>query len=215
MEEASGRLVVSITQVQPLRNKSLICVGGGGMFDSGPQFVFNLGGGPGIRVHQFGGRQPRRRPREANANGEERPQSAGSVLTNLLPLLILFILPLLSSIFSSSSSEPAGPTFRFETPLPPHTLHRRTPRLKVDYYLNPNDVIDYSNRKMGQLDQRAEVNYVSQLQYECEVESQKRNRMIHDAQGWFFQDVEKMREAMSLELRSCRRLDELRVPRSY
>ena len=185
------------------------------MFDSGPQFVFNLGGGPGIRVHQFGGRQPRRRPREANGNGEERPQSATSVLTNLLPLLILFILPLLSSIFSSGSSEPAGPTFHFEAPSPPHTLHRRTPRLKVDYYLNPNDVIDYSNRKMSQLDQRAEVNYVSQLQYECEVESQRRNRMIHDAQGWFFQDVDKMREAMGLELRSCRRLDELRVPRGY
>lgn len=185
------------------------------MFDSGPQFVFNLGGGPGIRVHQFGGRQPRRRPREANANGEERPQSATSVLTNLLPLLILFILPLLSSLFSSSSSEPAGPTFRFETPSPPHTLHRKTPRLKVDYYLNPNDVIDYSNRKMSQLDQRAEVSYVSTLQYECELESQRRNRMIHDAQGWFFQDVDKMREALSLELRNCRRLDELRVPRSY
>ena len=37
------------------------------MFDGGPQFVFNMGGGPGFRVHQFGGDRPRRRPREANA----------------------------------------------------------------------------------------------------------------------------------------------------
>ena len=185
------------------------------MFDGGPQFVFNLGGGPGFRVHQFGGGRPRRRPREANENPEGTPQSAGSILTNLLPLLILFVLPVLSSIFSSGSSEPPGPTFRFDSPRPPHTLHRTTSRLKVDYYVNPNDVIDYSTRKMNQLDQKAEVNYVSQLQYECEIETQKRNRMMQDAQGWFFQDADRMREARNLDLRSCRRLDELRVPRSY
>ena len=184
------------------------------MFDSGPQFVFNMGGGPGIRVHQFGGGRPLRRPRRANGNSEEPPQSATSALTSLLPLLILFVLPLLSSLFTSSSSTPAGPSMRYDSPSPPYTMHRVTPRWKVNYYVNPNEVIDYSHRKMTQLDQRAEVNYVTKLQYECELETQTRNRMMQDAQGWFFQDEDKMREARSLELRNCRRLDDMRAPRA-
>ncbi|KAI4262627.1 MAG: hypothetical protein L6R42_002199 [Xanthoria sp. 1 TBL-2021] len=182
--------------------------GGGpfGGFDSAPQFVFNLGGGPGFRVHQFGGGRPRRRPREANGDPNQAPQSAGSVLSNLLPLLILFVLPLLSSIFSSST--PAGPSFRFDTPEPPYTMQRTTPRLMVDYYLNPAEVEDYSNRKLKDLDKRAESSYVTNLQYECQREIQTRNRMIDDAQGWFLPDAEKMRAARNFDMRSCRKLDE-------
>lgn len=183
------------------------------MFDAGPQFVFNLGGGPGIRVHQFGGARPRRRPRDANGNSTEPAPSTLSALSNLLPLLILFVLPLLSSLFSSSTTTPAGPSFRFDSPVPPHTLQRTTPRLKVDYFINPNEVADWSNRKMNQLDQKAEVNYVSKLRYDCELEIQGRERLMQEAQGWFFQDVEKMRAARNVDLRSCRRLDELRVGR--
>ncbi|KAL8997592.1 MAG: hypothetical protein Q9188_006285 [Gyalolechia gomerana] len=182
--------------------------GGGGMgggpfggFDTGPQFVFNMGGAPGFRVHQFGGGRPRRRPREANGNGEA-PQSASSVLSNLLPLLILFVLPLLSSIFSSSA--PKGPSIRFDTPEPPYVMHRTTPRLHVDYFLNPAEVEDYSNRNFRDLDRKAENSYITNLQYDCQLEMRTRNRMIENAQGWFFQDVDKMREARSYEMRSCR-----------
>jgi len=178
--------------------------GGGGMFDAGPQFVFNLGGGPGLRVHQFGGGRPRRRPRDANGNGEERPQSTMSALSNLLPLLILFILPLLSSLFSSAI--PAGPSIHFQ-PGPPNTIHRTSQRLKVDYYLDPKDVVEYNARKMNELDRKAETQFVTQLQYECQIETRNRNRMMEDAQGWFFQDVDKMREARAYDMRSCRQLD--------
>lgn len=182
-----------------------------GGFDTGPQFVFNMGGAPGFRVHQFGGGRPRRRPREANGNGEA-PQSASSVLSNLLPLLILFVLPLLSSIFSSSA--PKGPSIRFDTPEPPYVMHRTTPRLHVDYFLNPVEVEDYSNRNFRDLDRKAENSYVTNLQYDCQLEMRTRNRMIENAQGWFFQDVDKMREARSYEMRSCRRLDEWGFSRS-
>lgn len=174
------------------------------MFDTGPQFVFNLGGGPGFRVHQFGGGQPRRRPRAANANGEERPQSTMGALSNLLPLLILFVLPLLSSLFSSAI--PSGPSIHFQ-PGPPNTLQKTSQRLKVDYYLNPQDIVDYTGRKLNDLDRKAETQYVTQLQYECQIETRTRNRMIEEAQGWFFQDVDRMRDARNFEMRSCQRLD--------
>lgn len=177
---------------------------GGGMFDTGPQFVFNLGGGPGFRVHQFEGGRPRRRPREANGNGEERPQGTMGALSNLLPLLILFVLPLLSSLFSSAI--PTGPSIHFQ-PGPPNTMHRTSHRLKVNYYLNPDDVVEYSPRKLNDLDKKAETQYVTQLQYECQIETRTRNRMMEEAQGWFFQDVDKMNEARHFDMRSCRQLD--------
>lgn len=180
------------------------------MFDTGPQFVFNLGGGPGFRVHQFGGGAPRRRPREANARANE-PQSAMGVLSNLLPLLILFVLPLLSSLFSSSV--PAGPSIHFQ-PGPPNTLTRTTPALQVEYFIDPKQVEGYDARKMRDLDRKAETQYINNLQYDCQVEMRTRNRMIEDAQGWFFHDVDKMREARSYEMKACKRLDDIGFARS-
>ncbi|KAI9754259.1 MAG: ATP-dependent RNA helicase mtr4 [Chaenotheca gracillima] len=186
--------------------------GGGNMFTSGPQFVFDLGGGPGVRIHQFGGGRPRRRPREAN-DPEAPPPSLRSTLSNLLPLLLLFILPLLSSLFSSESAS-AGPSLRFDSPSPPQTHHRMTSNLKINYYVDPKEIVEWNNRKLNQLDQRAEVSYVGKLRGECEIEMDRRQRKIYEAQGWFFQDVDRMREARTMEMRSCRRLDELRVART-
>ncbi|KAJ5105459.1 Chaperone protein dnaJ [Penicillium alfredii] len=183
--------------------------GGMGSPFGGPQFVFNMGGGPGFRVHQFGGPMPRRRPR-TNTDGQPEPALDGwTFLRQLLPLILLFVLPLLSSLFSGPSA-PTGPSYRFDTPAPPHTQHRTTPRLNINYYVNPVDVEDYSARKLRQLDQRVEVDYVSSLRYECENEVQARERKMQEAQGWFFPDVEKMKEARAMELTNCRRLDKLK-----
>ncbi|KAI9367998.1 hypothetical protein BJX61DRAFT_251340 [Aspergillus egyptiacus] len=184
--------------------------GGFGPF-GGQQFVFNMGGGPGFRVHQFGGTRPRRRPREADARSEPAP-SLWAIFQQFLPLILLFLLPLLSSLFSSST--PSGPSYRFE-PIPPHTLQRTTPEIKIDYFLNPRDVADFSSREFRNLDKRVEVDYVQKLRYACETEIHTRDRMIQDAQGWFFPDVEKIKAARSMELKSCRRLDSLNMKRRY
>ena len=90
-------------------------------------------------------------------------------------------------------------------------MQRTTPRLNVNYYVDPADVEDFSSRKFHQLDQRAEVDYVSKLRYECDNEVRVRDRMIQDAQGWFFPDVDKMKAARSMKLKSCKRLDNLKV----
>lgn len=175
------------------------------MFDAGPQFVFNLGGGPGIRVHQFGGGRPRRRPREAGA--DEPEQSLRSTIAGLLPILILFILPLLSSLFSGGDSVPSGPQVRFNKPEPPFTLHRLSKNLNVDYYVNPAEVADYSNKKFSQLDQRAELTYTKALRVECEHEVDRRQRVVNEAQGWLFQDPEKIKQARGMEMKACRKLE--------
>jgi DnaJ family protein B protein 12 len=176
----------------------------------GSQFVFNLGGGPGIRVHQFGGGRPRRRPREANGE-DEGPQSFTSLLTSLMPLLILFVLPLLSSIFSGGETAPSLPDFRFQS-TPPYTSARTTTRYKVKYFVNKRDLEDLSSRKLTQLDQRAETSYVSTLQYNCQSEMITRNRLMQDAQGWFFSDEERLKEAREMDLTNCVRLRNLGAP---
>lgn len=165
--------------------------------------MFNVGG-PGIRVHQFGGPRARRRPRETSSS----ESSLGAhVLLQFLPFLILFLFPLLSSLFFGST--PSGPSFRMDSPDPPYTLKRTTPNLKLDYFLDPLEVNDYGSRKFYQLDHRIEVDYVSRLQDDCERERSAKERMIQSAQGWFFPDTEKIKEARSLELRSCKKLRSL------
>ncbi|OKL59185.1 hypothetical protein UA08_05660 [Talaromyces atroroseus] len=185
-------------------------MGGGFSPFGGPQFVFNMGGGPGFRVHQFGGARPRRRPREANGQTQQREPFSWASFTQLLPLIALFLFPLVSSLFSGNPTVPAGPSFRFDAPISPHTMHRTTPKYNIDYYVNPLDVDDFSNRKFSQLDARVEGEFVNGLRYECENEVQEKDRRIQEAQGWFFPDVEKIKEARAMELKSCRRLEGLR-----
>ncbi|KAJ5176244.1 J domain-containing protein [Penicillium canariense] len=186
-------------------------MGGGFSPFGGPQFVFNMGGGPGVRVHQFGGGIPRRRPRTTTTNNNESEPAVDGwgFVRQLLPLILLFVLPLLSSLLTGSST-PAGPTYRFDTPQPPQTMGRTTPRLNLNYFVNPLEVEDFSARKFRQLDQRVETEYVSLLRHHCESEVHLRERKIQEAQGWFFPDIEKMKEARAMELKNCRLLEKLK-----
>ncbi len=166
-----------------------------------------MGGGPGFTVHRMGGGMPRRRPR----TGDEPPQSGLTALTQLLPLLLLFILPLLSSLFSGGAS--SGPSVRYDSPVPPMTMHRITPKYKIDYWVNPVEVEGWKSNKMYGLDQRAEVDYVTHLKYQCEGESQRKRQEIQDSTGFFFTDEERLRRARAMPMPGCRRLDELRISR--
>ena len=86
---------------------------------------------------------------------------------------------------------------------------RTSTRLKIPYWVNPAEVEDYSAKKWRELDKSAEIKYVHQLNVGCEMEQQKQVRMMQDAQGWLFQDEEKMVEARKLDMKNCKRLREL------
>lgn len=170
-----------------------------------------MGGGPGFTVHRMGGATPRRRPRDASA---ETPSNGLSALVQLLPLLLLFILPLLSSLFSGQTSS-SGPQVRYDAPVPPHTMHRVTPRYKVDYFVNPAEIQGLTSRQLSSLDQRAEVEYVSSLKYQCDNEVHRKRQEINDATGFFFTDEERLRRAKNMPMPGCQRLDELKISRQY
>ncbi|KAH0523107.1 hypothetical protein TsFJ059_008158 [Trichoderma semiorbis] len=188
--------------------------GGFGAFDTGPQFVFNFGGGPGIRVHQFGGGVPRARPRQAQGDGPQQEQFGLQTLLGLLPILLFFIIPLVTSIFSGGSSTSATPRMVFDDPKAPFTEGRTTPNLNVKYFVIPSDVASYSKSKLTQLDRTAEINLVRQLRYECENEVMHKRQLRENAMGWFYQDPEKMAAADAYKMPACQRLETLGVSRS-
>ncbi|KAK0741861.1 hypothetical protein B0T21DRAFT_381632 [Apiosordaria backusii] len=187
--------------------------GGAGPFGGmdGGQFFFNLGGmgGPGIRVHQFGGARPRARPR--NPGQEEPPASMLSTILGLLPIIILFIFPIISSIFSglTSITTPATPSMVFDYPHAPFTVERTMPNYKTKYYLNKADIKSYTPTKFNWLDKQAEVVFVQQLRIECEKEMQKRQELKDQATGWFTYDKDKMEVANNYPMPKCRRLNSL------
>lgn len=167
-----------------------------------------MGGGPGFTVHRMGGGVPRRRPRTA---GEEPQQGGFAALAQLLPLLLLFLLPLLSSFFSGTTS--TGPSVRYDGAVPPMTMHRITPRYKIDYWINPVEVEGWKANKMHGLDQRAETDYVTHLRYQCEGETYRKRQEIQDSTGFFFTDESRLRRAREMPMPGCRRLDEMRITR--
>ncbi|KAI1088722.1 DUF1977-domain-containing protein [Rostrohypoxylon terebratum] len=185
----------------------------GGGFDTGPQFVFNIGGNRGFRVHQMGGGGPRRRPR-AEAE-EQRPQTGWDTLISLLPILFLFIFPLLSSIFSGGADlSPRTPTMVFDQASPPLVHRRMTPRLNVDYFIDPNEIVGWNDYKLAQLDKEAETGFVRALSRRCEAEMRTRQDLIDKAYTWWGgTDQDKMKIAEQFEMSSCKRMDALGVSR--
>lgn len=176
-------------------------------FDTGPEFVFNFGGGPGIRVHQFGGARPRRRPRDAQA--QQQDANPMQNLIGLLPILLFFILPMITSLFSFGDSTPATPQMAFDNPIGSYTHVRTTPNYNVKYYVNPSDIAKYTPSRLNQLDHTAEVKFVRHLRAECDNEIMYKRRLRENAQGWFYQDVQKMATANAYKMASCERLNNM------
>ncbi|KAF3936636.1 hypothetical protein ABW19_dt0202575 [Dactylella cylindrospora] len=188
--------------------------GGGGAFGGGGTF-FDLGGGPGIRIHHFGGPTPRRRPNQAEA---EADNSISSTIIRLLPLILIFVFSLLSSFLSGSDnggnrSVPAysGPPIKFNMN-PPYTQKRITPNYKIPFYVKPADTASLTQTKLDRMDRYAESVYIRGLQAACEQEYDKKQEKIQEVQGWgLFPDQKKLKEALAIPLASCQRLKDLGV----
>ncbi|KAJ2906974.1 hypothetical protein MKZ38_009837 [Zalerion maritima] len=201
-----------------------------GAFDTGPQFVFNMGGGPGVRVHQFGGPRPRTRPRNP---GQQDPENTlRDMIIQLLPLIVLFLLPIITNLFGAILGDPSpsgsssgvgnhgnagsnarmnsGPKMVFDEADPEagFTEQRQTDTLHIDYFMQEQDVEGLSNKKLYDLDRNAEVTYMKKLRDDCMVEQAHKRDLSEQAQGWFFQDDEKMEVAIRYETPSCARYEQ-------
>lgn len=173
----------------------------GGGFGGSPFVSF---GGPGIRVHHFGGNGPR----QAGHGGQA---GQGQSWMQLLPLIVIFGFSIISSLFSGLFGSSGGlfsatPGYTF-APEEPYTSLRQTPNHKIDYYVNPVQVEKLSAAKVQQLDRQVEVSYVRTMREACEWEYQDRERRMNDAYGFFRVDKKAYEAARDMTLQNC---DELR-----
>uniref|UniRef100_A0A060TD40 ARAD1B21340p n=1 Tax=Blastobotrys adeninivorans TaxID=409370 RepID=A0A060TD40_BLAAD len=185
--------------------------GGGGPF----QAQFGGFGGPGIRVHTFGGGSPF--SAFGNAAGAQRRRAAAPAedfsvrnLVQMLPLLLLFGLPWLLSLFGDSPGAGGVPSFRFNQ-RPPFMEERHTSRYSISYFVNPQDVQNLADRKLAQLDRQAEVSYIQSMRRQCNTEVEYKQQKMSDARGWFFVDEEAYDAARKIPLPSCEFLDGLGI----
>ena len=88
-------------------------------------------------------------------------------------------------------------------------MHRTTPKLKINYYIDPREVAEYSAKKFYNLDSRAEVEFVNEVRYQCRNEREHREQIIRDATGIFWSDDDRIREAYAMRLENCNRLEGL------
>lgn len=172
--------------------------------DTGGIFFNMGGGGPGIRVHQFGGGRPRRRPGTATQDGQEPAPSLSSSLSALLPLIFLFVLPLLSSMFGGTT--PQGPSVAFDHPRGAYSHARLSHGLHVPYWVNPSDVKGYSERDYRKLDSVAEKKWIQTVNIRCENEKIQQHKMREEAYGWFSNDEALMEKARNMPMPNCDQL---------
>ena len=126
-----------------------------------------------------------------------------AALQSLLPLLLLFIIPLLSSLFSGAA--PTYPSVRFENTSPFTQKHVST-KLKVDYFVNPKDTADYTPRNWRDLSGHVENTYVQKLGTQCEWEKTLKQRAYQEAQGFWSRDQVKYQAAKDMAMPACQKL---------
>lgn len=183
---------------------------GGGMGGMGGGTTFSFGG-PGIRVHQFGGNpgmRTRRAAPQQNA-GPPQPLDAKKIFWQLLPLLFLFILPLLSGWFSGEAS---GPKFSMQHKSP-YTEMRNTARYDIPYWVNPVEMKDLGKPEQTKFGKTVEGRIIADWNQACRVEQAERERRIQDAVGIIFTDQVRLARAKAMPLPSCQKLREAEVRR--
>lgn len=167
---------------------------------------FQTFGGPGIRVHQFGG-QRRRRPAQGATRQPEAEQGFMRILIQLLPLIIFFLLPILGSIFTGDNSERLrGPAFKLDR-APPFTDRHETPNYKIPFWVNPNDLKEMKKGDIANLGKRAEATIINSCRQEQEDLTEERNA----ARGWIFIDQEKLKRANERPRPNCQKLKDLGI----
>lgn len=177
---------------------------------SGFQTFTTFGGGPNVRGQNPFAQGRRQRPAPATPQTENEQLLAK--LFQLLPLLLIFIPSLLSSLFGSESDTGFVKPTKFDfTESPPYTEMRTTPQHNIPYYVNPADTAKMTSSNLRILDRRAEVAYINMLKGYCSHEYEVREQKIMAAQGWFRTDEEALQKAKNMELPYCKKLNELGI----
>ncbi|XP_068221192.1 dnaJ homolog subfamily B member 12 [Palaemon carinicauda] len=126
-------------------------------------------------------------------------QSNLSVFLQLMPLLLILILSLASSLLSSDPTYSLSPTSKY-------SVQRSTGGLGVSYYVKPDFSTEYQG-SIRRLEQQVEEDYVSTLRNACFKEKNYKENMIWRARS--FGDSQMFKRAQELRTPSCDSLQSL------
>ncbi|KAG0727033.1 DnaJ subfamily B member 14 [Chionoecetes opilio] len=173
--------------------------------------LFNMffgGGYPGGNVYvRRGGRWERAGAGHGRDQGQgghnhqatHAEQSNVSVFLQLMPLLLILLLSLASSLLSSDPTYSLSPTSKY-------SVQRSTTNLGVSYYVKPDFSTDYQG-SIRRLEQHVEEDFVSTLRNACFKEKNYKENMIWRARS--FGDAQMFKRAQELRTPSCDSLQSL------
>lgn len=179
----------------------------GGGARPGQSFTF---GNNGFTFQTFGNNafdpftgRPRTRRRQETPQGDP---SAWETLKQLAPILVILLATLLSSFFSSEST----PEYSFIR-TSKHSVQRRTPNFKIPFYVGDSFADDKLTSKLRNFDSKVESVYVQDRRARCSREQVRKNDLMEEAQGWFYTDHQKMRQAEAMPMPNCQELRNLGI----
>lgn len=178
--------------------------GQGYTFTSGGS-PFGGGGFPRQRTTNAQRARQQQQRRQQQQQQQQQPQDLYNTIKQLLPLIAVLIVPIISNIFSDSSS---NVQFQLEKS-GPFTQQRVSPRFNIPYYITQKQSKQLNDKISRKLDKEAENYYVGLLKHQCNREQNFKDEKINDAYGWFFYDQDKLDAANAMVLPSCEKLAHL------
>lgn len=186
---------------------------GGGQRASGPAFTF---GNNGFTFHSFGGdgfdpftgrfaQQQRQRQRRRTQELHAEP-SFWETIKQIAPILVILFATLLSSFFSGEST----PEYLFSR-TPKYSVQRTTPHFNIPFYVGDKFLEDKSELKLKNFDAKVENLYVQDRRAKCSREQVHKNELMEDAQGWFYTDHRRLRQAEAMPMPHCQELRDLGI----
>lgn len=181
--------------------------------------TFSFGSGNGFTFHLFGGGQDfpffqantphqrqRRQPGTRQGSAQQRQTEetpTTSLLIQLLPLLLFFIIPLITSLFGDSE-----PAYSF-SPTKDLSQIQHSPNYAIPYYVAPitDDSEKLSKREQNKMGEQVEQVYIQDKRSKCSRQRLRRSELIEEAQGWFFTDEEKLKRAKNYPMPDCHILE--------
>lgn len=158
--------------------------------------LFNMFFGTGFSTHQSNVFMRRNGRWHRNNDEDTSPQSqhnGAAVFIQLLPILLLIVLSMLSSLFISD------PVFSL-SPSSKYPITRHTTRLNVPYYVKENFRPD-PHGGMTRLEANIEEEYVNNLRHNCYKERNHKDAMIWRAQTMGDNDL--IAKAKNVRTPSC------------
>ncbi|KAF2359674.1 protein of unknown function DUF1977 DnaJ-like [Trinorchestia longiramus] len=166
--------------------------------DMSAEELFNMffgGGYPSSRVYvRRGDRWENAGRNRHHHNHESHTEQSGlSVLVQIMPLLLILLMSLASSLFSSDPVYSLSPNSKY-------TEQRVTSKLHVSYYVKPDFLREYQG-SVRRLEHQVEEDYIAALRNGCYKERNHKENMMWRARS--FGDPAMYRRAQDMGTPSC------------